>query len=100
MGLPGGRLFPTQFEFYLHVSDLFKAVSNTQYDVHFTQLALSVAADPGLDTSSLWHNVIKGLTDLGQYEDAYAALVSTPYERLCVSDLLCPPRFSVCKLVC
>ena len=85
MVLPSARLFPSQFEFYLHVSELFKAVSNTQYDVSFTQLALSVAS-PGLDTSSLWHNVIKGLTDLAQYEDAYTALVSNPYERLCVSD--------------
>ena len=85
MVLPGGRLFRTQFEFYLHVSDLFKAGGNTQYDVSFTQLALS-AADPALDTSSLWHNVIKGHTDLGQFEDAYTALVSNPYERLCVSD--------------
>ena len=81
--LPSGRVFDTQLEFYLHASDLFKAALSTYHDVFFTQLALSVAA-PGLDTSALWHNVIKGLTDLGQYEDAYTALISAPNERLYV----------------
>ena len=65
------------------LSDLFKAALSTYHDVFFTQFALSVAA-PGLDTTALWHNVIKGLTDLAQYEDAYTALISGPYERLYV----------------
>ncbi|KAI0334875.1 hypothetical protein GY45DRAFT_1317953 [Cubamyces sp. BRFM 1775] len=88
--LPSEKLFPTQFDFYLHVADLFKAALSTYHDVSFTQLALSVAP-PGLDTMALWHSVIKGLTDLGRYEDAYTALVSAPYERLkreCTSQLL------------
>ncbi|KAI0637706.1 nucleoporin Nup120/160-domain-containing protein [Trametes polyzona] len=88
--LPGEKLFPTQFDFYLHVADLFRAALTTYHDVFFTQLALSVAP-AGVDTLALWHGVIKGLTDLGQYEDAYTALVSTPYERLrreCISQLL------------
>ncbi|TBU50494.1 nucleoporin Nup120/160-domain-containing protein [Dichomitus squalens] len=79
--LPSGRIFDTQLEFYLHASDLFKAAISTYHDVFFTQLALS---EPGVveDTTPLWTNVIKGLTDLGQYEDAYAALISAPHERL------------------
>ena len=81
--LPGEDLFPTQFEFYLHASDLFKAALSTYHDVFFTQLALS-CAPPEYNTTTLWHNVIKGLTDLGQYEDAYTALISAPYERLYV----------------
>ncbi|KAI0643699.1 nucleoporin Nup120/160-domain-containing protein [Trametes meyenii] len=88
--LPGEKLFATQFDFYLHVADLFKAAQTTYHDVFFTQLALSVAP-PGLDTLALWHGIVKGLTDLGQYEDAYTALVSSPYERLkreCTSQLL------------
>ncbi|KAL7282041.1 hypothetical protein ACG7TL_003508 [Trametes sanguinea] len=88
--LPGEKSFSTQFDFYLHVADLFKAALATYHDVFFTQLALSVAP-PGIDTMALWHSVIKGLTDLGQYEDAYTALVSAPYERLkreCTSQLL------------
>lgn len=74
----------------MHVSDLFRAALSIYHDVFFTQLALSTAA-PGLDTTTLWHNVIKGLTDLGQYEDAYIALISAPYERLYVQR--CPVRF-------
>ncbi|KAI0829349.1 nucleoporin Nup120/160-domain-containing protein [Trametes gibbosa] len=88
--LPGEKLFSAQFDFYLHVAELFKTVLSTYHDVSFTQLALSVAP-AGIDTIALWHGVIKGLTDLGQYEDAYTALVSVPYERLrreCISQLL------------
>ncbi|CDO74132.1 hypothetical protein BN946_scf185043.g182 [Trametes cinnabarina] len=88
--LPGEKVFPMPFDFYLHVADLFKAALATYHDVFFTQLALSVAP-PGIDTMALWHGVIKGLTDLGEYEDAYTALVSAPYERLkreCISQLL------------
>ncbi|KAI0363723.1 hypothetical protein BV20DRAFT_957701 [Pilatotrama ljubarskyi] len=88
--LPGQKLFPAQFDFYLHVADLFKAALSTYHEVFFTQLALAVAP-PGLDTVSLWQGVIKGLTDLGQYEDAYTAMVSAPYERLkreCTSQLV------------
>ena len=82
--LPSGRVFDTPLEFYLHASDLFKAALSTYHDVFFTQLALS---EPGVagDTTILWTNVIKGLTDLGQYEDAYTALISAPHERLYVS---------------
>lgn len=82
--LPAGKLFETQFDFYLHASDLFKAALSTYHDVLFTQLALS-NAPPHVDTTLLWSNVIKGLTDLGQYEDAYTALISAPYDRLYVS---------------
>ncbi|KAH9853874.1 nucleoporin Nup120/160-domain-containing protein [Lenzites betulinus] len=88
--LPGEKCFPAQFDFYLHVAELFKAVLSAYHDVTFTQLALSVAPS-GIDAIALWHGVIKGLTDLGQYEDAYTALVSAPYERLrreCISQLL------------
>lgn len=82
--LPAGKLFETQFDFYLHASDLFKAALSTYHDVLFTQLALSNAPSY-VDTTLLWSNVVKGLTDLGQYEDAYTVLISGPYERLYVS---------------
>ncbi|OBZ71774.1 hypothetical protein A0H81_08206 [Grifola frondosa] len=81
---------PTEFDFYLHASGLFKAASVACHDVFFMQLALSVSP-PDIDTSGLWHGVIKGLTDLGQYEDAYTTLVSTPYEKLkrdCIGQLV------------
>ncbi|TFY51621.1 hypothetical protein EVJ58_g10469 [Rhodofomes roseus] len=88
--LPGAELFGTEFDCYLHTAGLFKTASDTLHEVSFTQLAIS-AAPPGTDTASLWHGVIRGLTDLGLYEDAYASLVSTPYEKLkreCISQLI------------
>lgn len=79
--LPGAQLFSSSFDFYLHAAALFKPGSVTTYEVLFTQLALSIVPH-GLNTVDLWYSVIKGLTDLGQYEDAYTALVSSPYDKL------------------
>lgn len=78
--LPGVELFDSTFSFYLHASNLFKMSSFVHHEVQFTQLALAVA--PPEDTSALWANVVKGYTDLAMYEDAYASLMSNPYERL------------------
>ena len=79
--LPGGQLFDSMFGFYLHASTLFKSASLTDYDVHFAQLALS-NAPPDWDTTDLWSTVIRGATDLGYWDDAYAALMSTPHDSL------------------
>ena len=46
----------------------------------FAQLASTVALP--VDTLALWVNVVKGYTDRAMYEDAYASLMSTPYEKL------------------
>ncbi|KAH9943007.1 uncharacterized protein BXZ73DRAFT_87453 [Epithele typhae] len=68
--LPSGRLFTTQFERHktrslmcLHTA---RALGHRQKLRHIIALA----------------ERDQGLTDLGEYEDAYSALVSTPYERL------------------
>ncbi|KAF8076014.1 nucleoporin Nup120/160-domain-containing protein [Lyophyllum atratum] len=79
--LPATELLDSQYFFYIHASNLFKLSSWVHHEVFFAQLAISVAP-PGADTSSLWATVINGLTDLGYYDDAYAALMSTPYEKL------------------
>ncbi|EKM59586.1 uncharacterized protein PHACADRAFT_87488 [Phanerochaete carnosa HHB-10118-sp] len=79
--LPGAELFNSPFTFYLHAASLFKVESVVTYEVSFTQLALSVAP-LGVDTVALWQTAIKGLTDLGLYDDAYTALTSCPYEKL------------------
>jgi nuclear pore complex protein Nup160 len=50
----------------------------------FSQLALSVAP-PDTDTTGLWTNVIKGNIALGLFDDAYAALIVSPYEKLYVT---------------
>ena len=79
--LPGAELFAAEFDYYLHAAALFKAASDALHEVSFTQRAIAVAP-LGADAAPLWHGVIRGLTDLGLYEDAYASLVSTPYEKL------------------
>jgi nuclear pore complex protein Nup160 len=78
--LPGAELFTSQFSFYLHVSALFKSCGLVQHEVLLSQLALSVAP-PTTDTTALWYSVIKGYTDLGLYQDAYASLITTPHEK-------------------
>ncbi|KAJ7122853.1 nucleoporin Nup120/160-domain-containing protein [Mycena epipterygia] len=88
--LPATDPFDSAFFFYLHTSKLFKMASLVQHEVLFAQLALS-AAPPDADTSSLWHTIIKGYTDLSLYEDAYSSLIATPYEkqkRECVAQLV------------
>jgi hypothetical protein len=79
--LPGAALFDSDFTFYLHAAALFKSAGVVTYEVSFTQLALS-CTPVGVNTSGLWHTIIKGLTDLGVYDDAYMALTSCPYEKL------------------
>ncbi|KAJ3863652.1 nucleoporin Nup120/160-domain-containing protein [Lentinula novae-zelandiae] len=75
--LPSSQLFDSSYSFYLYMATLFKSNSLQHYEVHFTQLALSVAPS-NTDTSSLWHTVVRGYIDLGLFEEAYAAWISTP----------------------
>lgn len=79
--LPNASLLDSDFTFYLHLRELFRAATATHHEVRASQLALSVAPPDG-DTSELWHRVIKGLTELGSYDEAYAALAASPYDRL------------------
>ncbi|KAI0092550.1 nucleoporin Nup120/160-domain-containing protein [Irpex rosettiformis] len=88
--LPGAELFDSQFGFYLHAAALFKAGSATTYEVLFSQHAISTAPID-VNTSALWQVVIRGFIELGLYDDAYGALMSTPYEKLkrdCVATLV------------
>ncbi|EIN10816.1 hypothetical protein PUNSTDRAFT_65808 [Punctularia strigosozonata HHB-11173 SS5] len=88
--LPGAKLFDSDFSFYLHTASLFKSSSDVEHEVQFYQLAISVAP-PEQDTSPLWYAVIHGLIGLALYEDAYASLISTPFEKLkreCVPPLV------------
>lgn len=62
---------------------MFKAASFVYRAVLFAQMAIEVA--PPIDTSGLWYDVIRGYIELAMYEDAYACLVCTPYERLSVA---------------
>ncbi|KAJ4472069.1 nucleoporin Nup120/160-domain-containing protein [Lentinula aciculospora] len=75
--LPSSHLFDSSYPFYLYIATLFKSNSLQYHEVHFTKLALSVAP-PMLDTSSLWHTIVRGYIDLGLFDEAYAAWISTP----------------------
>ncbi|KAG5654657.1 hypothetical protein H0H81_009905 [Sphagnurus paluster] len=79
--LPATELLDSQYFFYIHIANLFKLSVSVHQEVFFAQLAISVAP-PNADTQSLWATVIGGLIDLALYEDAYASLMSTPYEKL------------------
>ncbi|KAF7301595.1 hypothetical protein MIND_00725000 [Mycena indigotica] len=78
--LPTSEAPDSAFTFYLHAAKLFKAAALVQYEVSFTQMALSVAP-LDVDTSPLWATVIKGYTELSLYDDAYSALVATPHDK-------------------
>lgn len=79
--LPGSQLFDSDFGFFLHTASLFKAAFLTEHEVHFSRLALTVAPEDW-ETIDLWYSIIKGSIDLGYYDDAYAALMATPHQRL------------------
>ena len=96
--LPAASTTQSEFSFYLHVSGLFKSDLLVQHEVHFARLAISTAPS-NADTSFLWSNVIKGLLDLGLYEDAYASIMATPYEKQCVADNLIPSKPDFDKLI-
>jgi nuclear pore complex protein Nup160 len=88
--LPGAVLFDSEFTFCIHASAIFKSNGLIQQEVSFIRLALSVVPQD-VDTSELWFGLIRGYIDLGFYEDAYSAIIATPYDsvkRECISQLV------------
>ncbi|THG99568.1 hypothetical protein EW026_g2819 [Hermanssonia centrifuga] len=79
--MPQAELFASEFEFYLHAAALFKSASVATYEVLFSQLALS-CAPPNVNTADIWYTIMKGLTESGLYDDAYTAMMSSPYDKL------------------
>ncbi|KAI5985403.1 nucleoporin Nup120/160-domain-containing protein [Pisolithus albus] len=62
----------------------------TQHEVGFLQLALSVAS-PETNIPDLWYGLIRGYIDLGFWEEAYSAMIATPFDgvrRECISQLV------------
>jgi len=76
--LPSASLFPSDFDFYLHVADICRVAGLQYEEVTFTKLALSVLPD-GEESVDLWNCIIKGYTDLGLYDFAYSSLLASPY---------------------
>jgi hypothetical protein len=79
--LPEALMFESQFTYYLHAAQLFKFASHTQYEVAFTQLALSMAPS-GINTSLLWANIVNGYISMSAFDEAYASLIAMPYEKM------------------
>ena len=77
-------LFDSEFTFYIHASTIFRSSGLTEQEVSFVRLALSVTPRD-VDTSELWFSLIRGYVDLGYYEDAYSAIIATPYDSVYVS---------------
>lgn len=90
--LPLGHPFDSQWSFYVFAADLFR---NTfvHHEVLFSQLAIQVAP-AAAETASLWNNVVKGYIDLGLYSDAYASIMTMPFEKQSVFYFTLVIRFS------
>lgn len=76
--LPNTQPMESEYNFYLLAADMFRN-GYVQHEVRFTTLALQVAP-AGVDTLPLWSSIVKGLTDLALYDDAYATLMHNPSE--------------------
>ncbi|KDR83495.1 hypothetical protein GALMADRAFT_55353 [Galerina marginata CBS 339.88] len=77
--LPSPHPMGSQYSFYLYAADLFR---NTfiHHEVQFSKLAIQVAP-AGAEIAPLWNTVVKGLTELALYEDAYGSVMAMPFEK-------------------
>lgn len=83
--LPNGQIMDSEYSYYLFAAELFRH-EYVCHEVNFSKLALQVSP-AGIDTAPLWKTIVKGLADLGLYEEAYANLMQVPSERLFVFPL-------------
>ncbi|EJD54022.1 hypothetical protein AURDEDRAFT_110670 [Auricularia subglabra TFB-10046 SS5] len=79
--LPQSVLLESDFSYFLHIAAIFEDAGYQEHVIAFNKLAIQAAAD-GVDTSELWFKVFRGHVALGDFEEAYMALVSTPHEQL------------------
>jgi nuclear pore complex protein Nup160 len=80
--LPNSQIMDSEYNYYLFVAGLFRH-EYVYYEVKFSKLALQVSP-AGVDTGPLWKTIVKGLGDLGLYEEAYATLMQISSEILFV----------------
>lgn len=83
--LPNSQAMDSEYNFYLFAAEIFRH-EFVCHEVKFSKLALQVCP-PGVDTAPLWKTIVKGLADLGLYEESYATLMQIPPERLFVLAL-------------
>jgi nuclear pore complex protein Nup160 len=79
--LPGSQMLASDFDFYVEIAALFQKASETRWEAHFMQLALTVAPR-GVDLTHIWQRMVKGYIDLHQWDDAYSGIMSMPIETL------------------
>jgi nuclear pore complex protein Nup160 len=83
--LPNSQIMDSEYSYYLFAAELFRH-EYVCYEVKFSKLALQVSP-AGADKAPLWKTIVKGLVDLGLYEEAYANLMQIPSEKLFVITL-------------
>jgi hypothetical protein len=72
---------PRLYTYYAHVAGLFDDVGELDMVVELCNLALGAATAED-DVEGLWKKVVQYNADLGQFEDAFMALIDCPYHHL------------------
>jgi len=80
--LPNSQVMDSEYNYYLFAAELFRN-EYVYHEVKFSKLALQVSP-AGVDTGPLWKTIVKGLADLGLYEEAYATFMQISSEVLFV----------------
>jgi nuclear pore complex protein Nup160 len=79
--MPDAQIYEDDFEFYIATARMFAQVGETRWEVHFTQLAITVAPqEPELDLTPYWQALVKGYVDLTLWDDAYATIMVVPHD--------------------
>lgn len=79
--LPQSVQLESIFSYFLHVAAIFEEQGYQEHVITFNKMAIRAAA-PSTDTNDLWFKVFRGHVALGDFEDAYMVLVSTPHDAL------------------
>ncbi|KDQ20617.1 hypothetical protein BOTBODRAFT_626620 [Botryobasidium botryosum FD-172 SS1] len=77
---PAATEIETVSGYYHHISTLFESLSLHSEVVSFCKLSIDTA--PPEDTKDMWFKVFRGYVELALYEEAYMALIQTPFEDL------------------
>lgn len=80
-----------EYSYYKWVAIMFEEEGYLSEAVRFYALAIECGA-PDIDVSDLWRKVITGYIELEMFEDAYMALVTSPYENMLVLQILISVR--------
>lgn len=79
--LPQSVQLESEFSYFIHLAAVLEEPGYQEHVIAFNKLAIQTAA-AGVDTNDLWFKVFRGYVALGDFEEAYMTLVSTPHEAL------------------